>query len=158
MSGPPSSSSPSSYPAGLSASLSLLRSQPSHYVVASVVGRKYLLAKGDVLTLPRLRDVRIGDSIALDNVHEVGSRDYTLRGDPLVPKETVAVRATVIEHTKGELESFVKFKRRKGYKRTVYNKQPYTKLRIAAIDIAQPHSTVRLSSCFPRSAQQASQA
>lgn len=107
-------------------------------MVASLVGRRYILAKGDVLTIPRLRDVRVGDTIALDNVHELGSRDYTLRGSPLIPKETVDVRATVIEHTKGALEQFVKFKRRKGYKRTVSNKQPYTKLRIARIDISQP--------------------
>ncbi|KAH7105768.1 ribosomal protein L21-like protein [Auriculariales sp. MPI-PUGE-AT-0066] len=117
--------------------LSLLRSQPSHYVVASLVGRRYILAKGDVLTVPRLRDVRVGDSVALDNVHEIGSRDYTLRGDPVIPKESVNVRATVIEHTKGALEQFVKFKRRKGYKRTVSNKQTYTKLRISTIDIPQ---------------------
>lgn len=122
----------------VSSALSLLRSQPSHYVVASLVGRRYLLAKGDVLTVPRLRDVRVGDTIALDNVHELGSRDYTLRGDPVIPKETVTVRATVLEHTKGALEQFVKFKRRKGYQRTVSNKQTYTKLRVAAIDIAQP--------------------
>ncbi|KZV94552.1 hypothetical protein EXIGLDRAFT_504666 [Exidia glandulosa HHB12029] len=122
----------------MASALSLLRSQPSHYVVASVVGRRYLLAQGDVLTLPRLKDVRVGDTIALDNVHELGSRDYTLRGDPLIPPNTVNVRATVIEHTKGALETVVKFKRRKGYKLTIHNKQTYTKLRIAAIDIARP--------------------
>lgn len=115
--------------------LAFIRSQPTRYVVASLVGRKYLLALGDVLTVPRLKDVAVGDSISLDNVHELGSRDLTLRGNPTLPTTAVAVRATILEHTKGRLELITKFKRRKGYKRTVKHKQTYTKLRVASIDV-----------------------
>lgn len=59
--------------------LSLLRSQATHYVVASIAGRTLVLHARDVVTLPRLNDVEIGDVIELDRIHEVGSRDYTLR-------------------------------------------------------------------------------
>lgn len=63
--------------------LSLLRSQPSHYVVASISGRTFVLSNSDLVTLPRIRDVKLGDVLELDLVHEVGSRDYTLRAqDP----------------------------------------------------------------------------
>ena len=63
--------------------LSLLRSQPNHYVVASISGRTFVLSNSDLVTLPRIRDVKLGDVLELDLVHEVGSRDYTLRAqDP----------------------------------------------------------------------------
>ncbi|OSX64246.1 hypothetical protein POSPLADRAFT_1054863 [Postia placenta MAD-698-R-SB12] len=115
--------------------LALIRSQPSHYVVASVAGRKYLLAPRDLLTVPRLKDVRVGDVLALSQIHEVGSREYTMRGDSVIPPEKVRVSATVIEHTKGKMEVIFKKKRRKGYQKTITHKQTYTRLRIGPIDI-----------------------
>jgi hypothetical protein len=59
--------------------LALLSAQPFHYVVASIVGRTMLLHERDLLSLPRIRDVQVGDVLELDRIHEVGSRDYTLR-------------------------------------------------------------------------------
>lgn len=194
--------------------LSLLKSQPSHYAVASITGRTYLVSKGDLVTVPRLKDVQVGDVLVLDKVHEIGSRDYTLRAQdtlntrrvssavdlaaphpladstsssttlqgvspavapqarrlftrlaaedavargPLLPladtwssrlvpnglahigaslpSSTVKVTAVVTENTKGALEKIVKKKRRKGYKKTVQHKQPYTRLRIEEIQI-----------------------
>ncbi|PCH44275.1 hypothetical protein WOLCODRAFT_165030 [Wolfiporia cocos MD-104 SS10] len=115
--------------------LSLIRSQPSQYVVASVAGRKYLLAPRDLLTVPRLKDVRIGDVLQLSEIHEVGSREYTMRGNPTIPAGKVNVQATVVEHTKGKMEVILKKKRRKGYQRTITHKQTYTRLRIGSIDI-----------------------
>ncbi|KZT10034.1 uncharacterized protein LAESUDRAFT_469289 [Laetiporus sulphureus 93-53] len=119
----------------LPSAFSLLRSQPSKYVVASVAGRKYLLAPRDLLTVPRLKDVRVGDILQLSEIHEVGSREYTVRGNPVLPPEKVKVEATVVEHTKGKMEMIFKKKRRKGYQRRVTHKQEYTRLRIGPIDI-----------------------
>jgi large subunit ribosomal protein L21 len=115
------------------AALSLIRSQPSQYVIASVVGRKYILTPRDVLTVPHLKDVRVGDILHLRDIHEIGSREYTLRGDPLLPRNHLKVEATVIEHTKGKMEVVFKKKRRKGYQKTIKNKHPYTRLRIGPI-------------------------
>jgi large subunit ribosomal protein L21 len=100
-----------------------------------VAGRKYLLAPRDLLTVPRLRDVRVGDELSLDQLHEVGSRDYTLRGAPILPQGTASVKATVVEHTTGAMEIITKFKRRKGYKRQIPHKQTYTRLRIGPIEL-----------------------
>ncbi|KAF9269045.1 hypothetical protein L218DRAFT_416633 [Marasmius fiardii PR-910] len=115
--------------------LNLIRSQPSQYVVASVVGRKYLLAPRDILTIPRLRDVKVGDVLTLDEIHELGSREYTLRGNPTILPSQVKVEATVLEHTKGKMEFIFKKKRRKGYQKTKKHKQTYTRLRIGDIVI-----------------------
>jgi large subunit ribosomal protein L21 len=115
--------------------LQLIRSQPSQYVVASFLGREYILTPRDLVTVPRIRDVKVGDVLTLDAIHELGSREYTLRGNPTIPPSKVKVEATVIEHTKGAMEFIFKKKRRKGYRKTVQHKQPYTRLRISKIDI-----------------------
>ncbi|KAB5594481.1 hypothetical protein CTheo_2112 [Ceratobasidium theobromae] len=114
----------------LASALGLIQSQPSHYVVATVAGRKYLLAPRDILTVPRLRDVKPGDLLHLDAVHEYGSREYAVRGT--LP---VRVAATVLEHTKGPMLEIFKKKRRKGYEKTIKHKQTYTRLRIGDIKV-----------------------
>ncbi|KAF8637631.1 hypothetical protein AX17_002700 [Amanita inopinata Kibby_2008] len=122
-------------PSSTDAALDVIRSQPSQYVVATFAGRRYLLTSRDVLTVPRLRDVKVGDVLTLDKIHEIGSRDYTLRGNPVIPPSRVKVDATVIEHTKGTIESTFKKKRRKGYQKTIKHKHPFTRLRIGKIDL-----------------------
>ena len=128
-------------PATAPNALSLLRSQPSHYVIASLAGRKYLLTPRDLLTVTRLKDVKVGDVLKLSDIHEVGSREYTIRGNPTLPPEQVKVEATVVEHTKGRMEVIFKKKRRKGYQKTIKHKQTYTRLRIGQIDIVEPESS-----------------
>ncbi|KZT56903.1 hypothetical protein CALCODRAFT_496913 [Calocera cornea HHB12733] len=130
----PSQSSSSSAP-DLSTALQSLRQQPSHYVVASLHGRRYLLTPKDLLTVPRLKNVAVGEILCLDKIHELGSRDFTLRGEPCLPTTVVSLSATVVEHTKGEMQRIVKKKRRKGYKKTIEHKQTYTRLRIGDIVI-----------------------
>jgi len=49
--------------------------------------------------------------------------------------ETVRVRCVVVEHTKGKMEYIVKEKRRKGYKKTIKHKQPYTRIRVEEIKL-----------------------
>jgi large subunit ribosomal protein L21 len=85
--------------------------------------------------VPRLKDVRVGDIISLSQIHEIGSREYTLRGDQAIPTQRIRVQATVVEHTKGKMEVVFKKKRRKGYQKTIQNKHPYTRLRIGSIEI-----------------------
>ncbi|KAH9935884.1 ribosomal protein L21-like protein [Epithele typhae] len=135
---------PAASPASTPNALELIRSQPSQYIVASVAGQKYILSPRDLLTVPRLNDVKVGDVLKLSNIHEIGSREYTVRGSPIIPLEHVNVEATVVEHTKGPMQFIVKMKRRKGYKRTVQHKQTYTRLRIGPIHI--PYSSTASSS------------
>ncbi|KAH9479533.1 Homocitrate dehydratase, mitochondrial [Psilocybe cubensis] len=122
-------------PDNTTTALQLIRSQPSQYVVASFAGRKYILTPRDMLTVPHLRDVKVGDVLVLDEIHELGSREYTLRGNPVIPANKVKVEATVVEHTKGQMEFIFKKKRRKGYRKTIQHKQAYTRLRIGSIEI-----------------------
>jgi large subunit ribosomal protein L21 len=84
-----------------------------------------------------LNDVAVGDVLGLDSVHELGSREYTLRGTPHLTPDVVKISATVVEHTKGQMEFIVKKKRRKGYKKTIQHKQTYTRLRIGPFEFPQ---------------------
>jgi len=120
-------------PSNTSAALRLIRSQPSQYIIATLAGRRYLLTPRDVLTVPRLRDVKVGDVLALTEIHEIGSREYTLRGDPCISTGLVNVSATILEHTKGRMEFIFKKKRRKGYQKTIQHKQTYTRIRIGPV-------------------------
>jgi large subunit ribosomal protein L21 len=122
-------------PSSTTDALNFIRSQPSQYIVATFAGRKYLLAPRDVLTVPRLKDVKVGDVLQLDEIHELGSREFTLRGNPTIPVSRVKVEATVVEHTKGKMEFIFKKKRRKGYQKTKRHKQTYTRLRVGSIEI-----------------------
>ncbi|KAK0543254.1 hypothetical protein OC846_006215 [Tilletia horrida] len=79
-----------------SQALSLLKTQPNRYAIASLVGRTFLLSISDMLTVPRLRDVRVGDVLELDRIHEVGSQDYTLRA-----QEAIAPRVRSQTHPNG---------------------------------------------------------
>jgi large subunit ribosomal protein L21 len=126
---------PAAAPTSTTSALELIRSQPSQYVIANFAGKKYILTPRDLLTVPHLRDVNVGDVLTLDQIHEIGSRDYTLRGNPTIPPSRIEVKATVVEHTKGPMEYIFKKKRRKGYQKTIQHKQGYTRLRIGDIDI-----------------------
>ncbi|KAJ3516948.1 hypothetical protein NLJ89_g810 [Agrocybe chaxingu] len=128
-------------PESTSAALQLIRSQSSQYVVASFAGTKYIITPRDLLTVPHLRDAKVGDILVLDEIHELGSREYTLRGNPVIPPNQVKVQATVVEHTKGQMEFIFKKKRRKGYRKTIKHKQPYTRLRIGEIEIPVEQSS-----------------
>ncbi|KAF8315356.1 hypothetical protein DL93DRAFT_2079092 [Clavulina sp. PMI_390] len=131
----PMSTNATPQPASTAQAIDLIRSEPSQYVVAVFLGRRYILSPRDLLTVPRIRDVSVGDILNLNAIQEVGSRQYTLRGDPVLPKDTVRVTAVVVEHTKGALQKIEKFKRRKGYHRSLDHKQTYTKLRIGPIHL-----------------------
>jgi large subunit ribosomal protein L21 len=120
--------------------LELIRSQPSHYVRATLAGRELILTPRDLVTLPRLNDVNVGDVLTLDAVTELGSREYTIRGNPYIPTQLATVSATVVEHTMGKMEEIFKKKRRKGYQRTIKHKQTYTRLRIGDIQVHPPET------------------
>jgi large subunit ribosomal protein L21 len=93
-----------------------------------------------LVTVPRLKDVNVGDVLTLDAITELGSRDYTLRGSPYVSTQLATVSATVVEHTMGKMEKIFKKKRRKGYQRTIKHKQTYTRLRISDIQLHPPET------------------
>ena len=76
-------------------------------------------------------DIPVQTSILLDKVLLVGSTDYTVIGQPMVP--SAKVLATVEEHEKTEKVIIYKKRRRKTYARKTGHREPYTLLRISEI-------------------------
>lgn len=76
-------------------------------------------------------DVPIQTKLIFDKVLLLGSKEYTVIGQPLLPSAKVV--ATVEEHDKSSKVIIYKKKRRKTYARKTGHREPYTLLRIADI-------------------------
>ncbi|KAI9229463.1 MAG: ribosomal protein L21-like protein [Piptocephalis tieghemiana] len=135
---PPSSPAPLASQSSVSPikrALDHLRSQPQHYAIVDLLGRSYLVTRNDIVVLSRANDLRVGDSLRLDRVREVGSKDYTLKGAPLLNPAHCSVKATVIEHPSSSQITITKFKKRKNYHRRYLFKHRHTLLRISDISL-----------------------
>ncbi|KAH9823285.1 hypothetical protein DFH28DRAFT_1118689 [Melampsora americana] len=117
---------------------SLLKSQPSYYIKAKILGKFYRLSNHDLLTLPYIKDLKVGDLIQLTKITEIGSRSFTFKSkdhQTFLDDQWVDAKALVVEHSRGMMLTTVKKKRRKGYLKTIKNKPYFTKLRISNIDL-----------------------
>lgn len=70
----------------------------------------------------------------------LGSRDYTLKGNPWVDEKLFQVRATVIEETSEPMRIKKKKKQRTRRTRTVKSKHVYTVLRISQLEVVDPQA------------------
>ncbi|KAK4451509.1 ribosomal protein L21-like protein [Podospora aff. communis PSN243] len=118
--------------------LPLLASQPGHYLTVHIHGRPYLVTEGDSIRLPfRMPGVEPGDVLRLNRASNVGSRDYTLKGEPWVDERLFECRALV---TGTETEPMrVKEKTKRRNRRVVhkFSKHMYTMLRISEVKICE---------------------
>ena len=99
------------------------------YAVIQTGGKQYRVAEGDTLEVEKL-DFEAGAEAKFDAL--LVSKGSTLAiGTPLV--EGASVTAEVVEQTKGDKVVAFKFKRRKGYHRTVGHRRQLTVLKIKSI-------------------------
>lgn len=125
------------------------------YCVARLHSRNYLLHPRDVLTLPTLKPMQApGTTLALTRILEVGGREFAIRspaaegkelrkqlpkgpgidaGFETIPPWVASCELTVLEHTKSPMTRTLLKKRRKGYQKTITNKQGWTRLRVGDI-------------------------
>ncbi|KAJ1719648.1 hypothetical protein LPJ53_005625 [Coemansia erecta] len=85
--------------------------------------------------MDRIKDLELGDSLSLTQVTELGSRDYTIKGQPHVDPSLFRIEATVIEHPDGKLFTVTKKKQRTASQKTTYHRNRYTMLRVSKIDV-----------------------
>ncbi|KAF9932187.1 hypothetical protein FBU30_008742 [Linnemannia zychae] len=115
--------------------ISLLRNQLRYYAVAEIKNRPYLITKNDIIVLDRLNDVKLGDVIELNQIKELGSKDYAIKGAPYVSQEYFSIKATVIEQPKGKMVETFKKKRRKHFQRRYHIKPLHTLLRVSELEV-----------------------
>ncbi|KAL8323164.1 hypothetical protein RB593_004893 [Gaeumannomyces tritici] len=123
----------------VAALLPLLAAQPSHYVTLHIHGKPYLVTPGDSIRLPfKMPDVLPGDILRFDRASVIGSRDFTLKGNPWISEGLFECRAVVIGTETEPIRHKIKKKRRERKTKIVKSKHKYTVLRISELKIIAP--------------------
>lgn len=100
------------------------------YAVIHTGGKQYRVAEGDVIEVEKL-DFEAGAEAKFDEILLVSNDAGVSIGAPHV--KGAAVTAEVVEQAKADKVIAFKFKRRKGYHRTVGHRRKITRLKITSI-------------------------
>lgn len=100
------------------------------YAVIETGGKQYRVEKGDVVFIEKL-EVNAGDKVTFDKVLLVGSEDGIVAGAPYV--EGAKVNANVEKNGKAKKINVFTYRSKKGSKRALGHRQPYTKVVIDEI-------------------------
>ena len=92
-------------------------------------GKQYTVAEGDVLYIEKL-NAEVEATVKFD-VLAVLDGENTKIGTPVV--EGAAVEAKVVKNGKGKKIHVLKYKAKKGEKKKIGHRQPYTKVEITKI-------------------------
>jgi large subunit ribosomal protein L21 len=102
------------------------------YAIIEEGGRQHKVTGGDTILIDR--EVGPDDkTVTFDRVLLVGGEGEPRVGTPVVAGATVT--AEVLGPTKGPKIRTVKYKRRKGYHKTIGHRQQYTKVRVSGINV-----------------------
>jgi large subunit ribosomal protein L21 len=99
------------------------------YAIIKTGGKQYRVAKGDVIEVEKL-DGDAGAEATFAEVLLVADGDKIKAGDAL---QGATVVAEVVEQVKGPKVLAYKYRRRKGYHRTVGHRRKLTRLKIKSI-------------------------
>jgi large subunit ribosomal protein L21 len=99
------------------------------YAIVKVGGKQYRVEKGDSLVVDRMREDE-GATVSLEPLLLAGGKDPVFGGDKL---GKVKVEAVVRGHERGKKIRVVKFKPKRGYKRTAGHRSELTRLEITKV-------------------------
>jgi len=102
------------------------------YAIIQTGGKQYRVAEGDIIEVEKL-DLEEGTDTTFEDVLLVSNGEDLSIGAPHV--KGAAVTAEVVEQAKGDKVIAFKFKRRKGYHRTVGHRRRLTRLKIKSISV-----------------------
>jgi len=103
------------------------------YAVIQTGGKQYRVEQGEVLRVEKL----IGDAgskVTFDTLLFADDGGNVRIGQPMVTG--VSVDAEIVEQGRGKKITIFKYKRRKSYRRKAGHRQPFTALKITAINAA----------------------
>lgn len=101
------------------------------YAVIVTGGKQYRVSEGDVIFVEKLNAEENAD-IKFEQVAVVGKDGETVIGTPVV--EGASVSAKVLKNGKSKKVTVFTYKAKKGEKRKMGHRQPYTKVEIGAIN------------------------
>ena len=93
-------------------------------------GKQYTVAEGDVLYIEKL-EAEAEATVKFDQVLAVLDGENSKIGAPVV--EGAVVEAKVVKNGKGKKIDIIKYKPKKGEKKHIGHRQPYTKVEITKI-------------------------
>ena len=101
------------------------------YVIFETGGKQYRAEPGDVLYVEKL-PAEAEDTVLFERVFAIGGEGTFRAGTPLV--EGASVTATVLKNGKGKKIRVFTYRAKKGSKRALGHRQPYTKIQIDQIN------------------------
>ena len=111
------------------------------YAIIRTGGRQYRVAEGDTVDVDLL-DVEPGKTATLGDVLMHADDDKITHGSPI---EGAKVTAEVVEHRKDKKVIAFKYRRRKGYHRTVGHRRKLTRLKIKSIAVGGKKTAAKKS-------------
>jgi len=103
------------------------------YAIIKTGGRQYRVVEGDTIDVDLL-DAEVGKTTTFGDVLLHADGDRLTHGDPLI--SGAKVTAEVVEQRKDKKVVAFKFKRRKGYHRTVGHRRKLTRVKIKSITVS----------------------
>jgi len=103
------------------------------YAIIKTGGRQYRVVEGDTIDVDLL-DAEVGKTTTFGDVLLHADGDRLTHGDPLI--SGAKVTAEVVEQWKDKKVVAFKFKRRKGYHRTVGHRRKLTRVKIKSITVS----------------------
>ncbi len=107
------------------------------YAIIETGGKQYRVSTGDVVNLEFLKG-DVGQTITFDKVLLVGGNSNTQVGTPYVTK--ASLQGEIVAQSKGDKILTIKYKRRKGYRRTIGHRQLLTRILVTKIEDGQGQS------------------
>ena len=107
------------------------------YAIIKTGGRQYRVAEGDTIDVDLL-DAEVGKTTTFGDVLLHADGDRLTHGNPLI--SGAKVTAEVVEQRKDKKVVAFKFKRRKGYHRTVGHRRKLTRVKIKSITVSSTKS------------------
>jgi large subunit ribosomal protein L21 len=108
------------------------------YAIIKTGGRQYRVSEGDTIDVDLL-DVEAGKAATFGDVLLYADGDNFTHGDPLIAGAKVT--GEVVEQRKDKKVIAFKFKRRKGYHRTVGHRRKLTRVKIKSINVGGTKKT-----------------
>ena len=104
------------------------------YAIIESCGKQYKVSEGDVVYFEKL-DAEEGKKVTFDNVVLMSDDKNVKVGTPYV--KGCKVEGIVVAHGKVKKIIVYKYKAKKNYRRTQGHRQPYTKVEIKSIKVAE---------------------
>lgn len=102
------------------------------YALVEIKGKQYKVLEGAVLTVDKFEN-EPGDVLEFDSVLMISDGENSQVGAPYV--EGAKVTAVVDDQIKGKKVKILKFKRRKGYRKTQGHRQKYSVIKVQGIKV-----------------------